>query len=85
MRTPLRRSIAQVPKIARAGGGSLRQRIWSDTLCIVPNFHRLLRGRPAQPRRCYRAGAYGPGRLYAGLQPELPSGQRCGKRLITVC
>ena len=30
MRTPLRRSIAQVLKIARAGGRSLRQRIWSD-------------------------------------------------------
>jgi hypothetical protein len=30
MRTPLRRSIAQVLKIAHAGGRSLRQRIWSD-------------------------------------------------------
>jgi hypothetical protein len=30
MRTPLRRSTAQVLKIARAGGRSLRQRIWSD-------------------------------------------------------
>ena len=30
MRTPLRRSIARVLKIARAGGRSLRQRIWSD-------------------------------------------------------
>ena len=30
MRTPLQRSIAQVVKIARAGGRSLRQRIWSD-------------------------------------------------------
>jgi hypothetical protein len=30
MRTPPRRSIAQVLKIARAGGRSLRQRIWSD-------------------------------------------------------
>jgi hypothetical protein len=30
MRTPLRRSVAQVLKIARAGGRSLRQRIWSD-------------------------------------------------------
>ena len=30
MRTPLRRSIAQVLKIARAGGRSPRQRIWSD-------------------------------------------------------
>ena len=30
MRTPLRRSIAKVLKIARAGGRSLRQRIWSD-------------------------------------------------------
>ena len=30
MRTPLRRPIAQVLKIARAGGRSLRQRIWSD-------------------------------------------------------
>jgi hypothetical protein len=30
MRTPLRRSIAQVLKIARAGGRSLRQCIWSD-------------------------------------------------------
>jgi hypothetical protein len=28
MRTPLRRSIAQVLKIARAAGRSLRQRIW---------------------------------------------------------
>ena len=30
MRTPLRRSIAQVLKITRAGGRSPRQRIWSD-------------------------------------------------------
>jgi hypothetical protein len=30
MRTPLPRSIAQVLKIARAGGRSLPQRIWSD-------------------------------------------------------
>ena len=30
MSTPLRRPIAQVLKIARAGGRSLRQRIWSD-------------------------------------------------------
>ena len=30
MRTPLRRSIAQVLKIARAGGRSLPQRSWSD-------------------------------------------------------
>jgi hypothetical protein len=31
MKTPLRHSIAQVLMIARAGGRSLRQRIWSDT------------------------------------------------------
>jgi hypothetical protein len=35
MRTPLRRSIAQVLKIARAGGRPLRQRIWSDA-CRFP-------------------------------------------------
>ena len=34
MRTPLQRSIAQVLKIARAGGRSLRQRIWSDAYHI---------------------------------------------------
>ena len=53
MRTPLRRSIAQVLKIARAGGRSLRQRIWSDAY----RFPRGSAQDPAQSRpRSYGAG-----------------------------
>lgn len=52
MRTPLRRSIAQVLKIARAGGRSLRQRIWSDAYrcrrSITPGWTAALSRRPSQ-------------------------------------
>lgn len=47
MRTPLRRSIAQVLKIARASGRSLRQRIWSDT-------YRFPRGSAQDPGLVHR-------------------------------
>ena len=53
MRTPLRRSIAQVLKIARAGGRSLRQRIWSDAYRFPRGSAQTL----AQPRpRSHGAG-----------------------------
>ena len=53
MRTPLRRSIAQVLKIARAGGRSLRQRIWSDAYRSRADLLKTL----AQSRpRSYGAG-----------------------------
>ena len=51
MRTPLRRSIAQDLKIARAGGQSLRQRIWSDA-------YRFPRGSAQSPAQS-RPGSYG--------------------------
>ena len=44
MRTPLRHSIAQVLKIARAGGRSLQQRIWSAA-------YRFPRGSAERPDR----------------------------------
>jgi hypothetical protein len=53
MRTPRRRPIAQVLKIARAGGRSLRQRIWSDA-------YRFPRG-PAQDPGQSRPRSYGAG------------------------
>ena len=47
MRTPLRRSIAQVLKIARAGGRSPRQRIWSDASASRADLLKTLaRSRP---------------------------------------
>jgi hypothetical protein len=89
MRTPLRRSIARVLKIARAGGRSLRQRIWSDAYrfprAVVPASRSGFTGvRPrlapagrllaSSSRGC--AGGSVPGGLVNRVRAQVTSRQR---------